>query len=65
MKVWKVTMRHDSGLVSITTSGDTPGAAAAFVCMIERAPLRSVVSIEPVEIIAQTESFALTSGYSL
>lgn len=59
MNVWRVTMRHDSGTVSITTSGATAADAAAFVCMTERAPLRSVVSVEPVAVAASTKSFAL------
>ncbi len=62
MRAWKVTMRHDGGTVALITAASTSGEAASLVCAMERAPLRSVVSVEPVEVTASSESFALISG---
>lgn len=48
MTVYRVTLRHDSGLVSVLTPSADAESAAVTACRVECAPLRSVVNVEAV-----------------
>lgn len=43
---YKVTLTSDTGKHSITTTAVSYNEAAQLVCMVQRAPLRSVVKVE-------------------
>lgn len=45
MKWYRLTLRHDGGVVRITTLSVSVKRAVQMVCAAERAPLRAVVRV--------------------
>ncbi len=46
MKEFKITLRHDSGVISIITTASSQEQAVKQVCDYEFAPLSAVISVE-------------------